>query len=566
VLLDEGQDYGDDLVAGVNALLDLHVPGSVQVAVVGDQMQELYAMRREGGRNLLHSPDTLLRAGPAPWVRLGLSVSYRLTPRTCDFVNRCFRHAKQPIIQPGNHTSPDRMPLVVMGRARQGDLLRLLERLVAEHGIDSVMVCAFSVRSEPCVSLCREASAQLGLPLYTTHRARSEVSPALLQDKLYVCTLHQSKGDQSPCVLLLGLTPSMIRTRASATVNATTNATGATAASNASDGTNAVHVGVTRASEHLVIFQDLDDVPWPTLADVDALSKVAEIEWMDGDATAARRIARQPAPQVIRCFDVRRLVAFASNEVLALAERVAITTRDEPAGAPVTARPVSSVAFVGKQSELVADLFPTAILAAVERTLDPARPSFYEDQIRSNLRHPNRLPPHFRAFYDLWRPRGRLDGVRDYLQLAALYENTVLYDYPHELRQLANFDWVGADEEAYFVACVGNILGTLARYPDGGMMHARVPSRLCEEMGARVTGRVPFMPNDADYSRMVPWIITFDAAVTEETLLTALVLMWMRHGLETHVLFAVQNCVVTVRAQSADGLDALIRHMLRNKL
>lgn len=578
VLLDEAQDNGQDLVDGLNALLGVLDAARTRVVVVGDQRQELYQSTRESGVNLLHDPAHLLHAAGAPqrWADFHLHTSFRLTPSTCRFVNRFFRHPDQPEIVAGNHVSADRRPLVVVGRERDGHVLQTLQQLVAEFGVDHVMVCCYSVRSGVCIRLCQDASAQLGLRLYSTHKPRSQVSPALMANKLRVSTFHQSKGSERRCVLVLGLEPTLFDLiQQPLEVDPETGMLRPP---------NAVHVGVTRARDRLVIFQDVADAPWPTLWDLDAVAECAEVRnLLDVGPQRPLRTAARPGPRY-RTFTAAKLATFATAEVLTHAADVARLTF-ERLGDAVAHRPTATTTFTATaadtattdptlplalSTELVCDLFPAAVTAAIARTLyrrmGVPRNSPLEDALRGGLRRPEQLPPLFREFYRRWQPHGDVSGVREYLMLSALHENCVRFNTLYELRQLPNFDWVGEDEHAYFAGCVDHAVAALSSlYEHGGDFDRVLPFRRQEEFRVRVTATADFLPRTDDAREFIVWFLRYDADVSESTLLEALVTMWVRSARRSAVLLVPENKVVTIRVDTLEDLDAFMYHLLVTK-
>jgi hypothetical protein len=559
VLLDEAQDYDQQMVAGINVVLGLLNMATTRVVVVGDPRQTIYDFMREDKRNLLQDARHQLHAGPPDnWRDFQLLTSYRLTPATCAFVNRYFRHPAQPCIAPGNRSSANCEPRVVFGHSERGDLCRLLDTLVAQYGVDRVMVCAPSVNSRLCNRLCRDACVQLQLQIYSTHKQRGHVSPALLAGKLLVTTFHQSKGMEADCVLVIGLTDSP---RQHLTPDP---ATGEIQPS------NAVHVGVTRARQELVIFQDRDDEPYPTLQHLD--------DQADSTDPAVHRRKRASVPRnmgavtTLRKHHVDDLVKFCSNEVVRHVSEL-LTISYEPFGDAISVRPSSDAHFTCASTgrvnvEFVADLFPLAVLWAAARMIYRAwgleRLMPIELQMyNANREHERLLPESYRAFWQRWRADRRLDDARGYLIMSGIYENCVARSVWHEMVQLRNFDWVGPREVEYFSKCVDAVVRAVNHLaPSGGLFQHPYMTRLQNAETHIIRGTAPFQPAIASAGCVM---FSFDEDIGERVMLEAAVLMWLSQQPLVTVHLVTQGKLARVQAKSMDVVEAFVNHLIQSK-
>lgn len=149
-----------------------------------------------------------IAAAHRPWVSCRLSVSYRLTRATAQFVNTQLYNS--PVLVGGNCRDPDRKPEYHACAPSQmvPTLARVVREAVAEFGPENVFVLAASVRNlatsrSPVGKLVRHHL--LDVPTYVAGGDDEAVDDRLLRGKLAILSFNAVKGCERPCVVVVGL-------------------------------------------------------------------------------------------------------------------------------------------------------------------------------------------------------------------------------------------------------------------------------------------------------------------------------------------------------------------------
>ena len=433
----------------INAALELAADPSVMV--VGDHRQEIYGFTHGGGPHAaLATPETCLPSA-RPWVHCKLQQSFRVSRPTAEFLNSMLRHPDDDAMAGVPATGASK-PIYIFGDMRSGaGIDAALHELLERYRPDQIAILAPSVNSAEygCPRLAAMLADRLGIPLYSTHKQRADVSDDLLKGKMLVSTYHQSKGDEREAVVArvdavpAGRQPGAGR--------------GPGGPQRAARG---VHPGHTR----LVLFHQHNVPAYPGV-DVDALGRVAEVR-------VAVPFAPQPLPPLTFAMIERRtgwVVNFAAEQTLAEMDALMEVQPAVVLGPPVVARPTNTVETTSGTLEDVSCYFSPAIMAAAERQrlLETVPGTRAQGQMETEVRCSRRcrdVPPAYSnvvADVQAHRPPG---GCHSWLMLSVLHNTLVRHNFRHELRQMQDFSWIGENEAAYFRECTDSVLNVTRRH------------------------------------------------------------------------------------------------------
>jgi len=546
-LLDEAQDLGEELFQVVNRLQHA-VGGAMRFMVVGDPRQEIYGYTRERRLDVFSDPGAYLEDNGCEWSKCTLRTSYRMTPSICRFLNTAFRHPSQPEIVAGNTTSADLLPMYVVGSRKEDHMAGIISKLLSKYQPEEVMILSPSVGLGPnrCHALASSLSRTLGIPIYSTHKSRIEVTSDMLKGKLFLSTYHQSKGYERPCVIVLGVdADGWSRER-------TTH----------EDGTpithNSLHVALTRAKEQLVLFQDGCESPYPTI-DMTKLGTLATMQ-----------ILTQPTPKPTRprstiMRNIKRpgtwLIRFPSTQqVRSLADIVDV---DEPVrlGGPVDAQPTRVANMPNGMAEDVWDYFPLAIISAAEYHLKGE--SILIHDLKSSIQKPNeQVPGMYLPYFQQMKDNRVPQGAKSWLVLSAMYNTIVKHNYPHELRQLKHFSWIRDSENTYFSRCVSHIVDALRKHPSGAFNQKGCARST--HLKTTIDGEARYCEWDKE-GHCTPWQFSFNDVYSEDNLLRAVMQMWTFKSRYVCVFCVPSNRLYRIRAKSDEALKDFTSLLIAKK-
>jgi len=182
-----------------------------KICVLGDPRQTIYEFNGADSRFLTLAPQ-LFRFGsnPYPWVKCGLSTSYRLGSKVCDFINNVV--LKKPgFIKPRPDLSQyaDVKPRYIFCDAfGSAPIKELTHHYLVKFGYtyNDIFVLAPSINSDlsPVKALANNLSANFNIPIFIPTSDTDKLDAELITNKLVFATFHQAKGLERKCVLLFG--------------------------------------------------------------------------------------------------------------------------------------------------------------------------------------------------------------------------------------------------------------------------------------------------------------------------------------------------------------------------
>lgn len=537
VLIDEAQDLNEDHTDVINALQKV-LPAPMQYMVVGDPRQEIYAHARGRAVPVLADPAQYLQDNGKPWRRQILNTSYRLTAPVCALLNQCFRHPiLQVPIEPGNVRFRLRRPRYIIGNKESTDLFDVIRHLLETYTPGDIMILAPTVAltKHRCQRLAFALHTQLKVPIFSTHKQRSDLSPAMMHGKVFLSTYHQSKGYERPCVVVLGVDEHEWVLNKSP---------------QADDGQplvhNSLHVALTRAQEQLVLFQHYFCGWYPTVN----LETVHEF----ADVVMVRVPLPRPPPARSLTGEISDtwLVSFQPRSTLCRLLELLPNVEQQASSESVEQSVELRICRVTPDSaEDVMDAYLVAVTSWTERLLLQS-PCRLEWMIREKIK-PHQVPLCFKTALE----KKSLNEASDWLALALIYNTMIHHDYPHELYQLQHLDWIGPKEIDFVTTAVEHLKTVL---PSSNIFWHERASRVLEGRTVRAQATLVSYSDTGPE----PWQFSMNDSCTEANLLLGMVHMWVFRAKKSYVYsIATQKRYVL---QAPENLNTFLGLLLSVKL
>lgn len=221
--LDETQDMTVEYFALVRELLTANP--SARMIVVGDELQSINEFRGAHPGFLTDACTLFSAFSSHQWESCRLSISQRLTPATAAFVN-VHLYNDQKVIFGGNTRCANRLPIYcAVSPAKPSDIAselnKVMREMIAEFGVDNVLVLAASVRGlVPAGSMFKKQNSYSPLAILIRDHLTDipvHINPdragdeSLNRGKVVVRTFNGSKGCERDCVILVSFDESFFQ-------------------------------------------------------------------------------------------------------------------------------------------------------------------------------------------------------------------------------------------------------------------------------------------------------------------------------------------------------------------
>lgn len=603
LMIDETQDMSEYMLRTINVALrimyessaanptnptDIEPPAKrqrtsvhVPIMCVGDKRQELYAHANDTtGLACLDRPETQFADNGLAWVQHVYSVSFRLTPALCQFVNQHFAGSQDgptADILPGNFRNQSVQPVYIEGDIDE-EAVNALTDALASYQPSDIMILSPSVETRfysACKRMINAVSRRPNAPaFYITDHMRGLSEEQEYKDKILVTTYFQSKGSERKCVIVLHADTSSIwdsdKTRSYCR--------------------NPMHVAVTRSREKLYVIRHTASAPYPTLQratlNMDADVRIGKMlplrEPADPVRVATQRSSRDAAwltkhigvklvNKILKLFQVGRPVTLGPSvsetprSSVAVRRRMATgdtmnTTDTTDTAAAVTATATATDTEYITVHENVARYFPEAVMAAAEhqqlqfKNKRPRRTSL-ETSIMQ-MRDLSLVRAHYRDDVKrMLEPGAGPRGPRDWL-LLSMVSDAVRTGVYCRLHQIHTMDWVREREILYFDACMRNICHAVtASGRETGEFSVHDSANY--ETTYNFRGVIDYVEPVDNGFMSVPWIFTSADEPSQDELMRLIVFMWMRNAREGRVFMVGANRLVTLADPDDRLLDAV---------
>jgi DNA polymerase III epsilon subunit-like protein len=265
VIIDEAQDLRTLFFRAISKIIGDN-EGEPLICVLGDTHQCIYGYMGADAR-FLSLADKLI-GGEAPWVRLELSETFRMTPEMAAFVNGAMLYGDQRFTS--NQPSGPK-PIYIRANPWDQSMFGLIHHVIKENGYGprDIFVLGRSTNGNtPIKELANAFSKHTDMPVYLQTRDSAKgVVDSLVANKVIMCSGHQSKGCERPFVIVYDFDGGMYG--ADELKEAT--------AMIAPPCLNISYVMATRAKRNLILISNAKRAALPFLGEMKGLAEVVDI-------------------------------------------------------------------------------------------------------------------------------------------------------------------------------------------------------------------------------------------------------------------------------------------------
>jgi len=219
--------------------------GPARLCILGDQKQSIYEFRKADARYLTLAPNIF----PGDWTCLRLSTTYRLTIPMAKFVNECMLKVDRLKAVKASEIQPE----YVICNAFDDTIFDRVVELLEEYRPEEIFLVAPSIRTASCPlrKLENKLVAQKNIPCFAPVSDDEIVSDEVLEGKLALSTIHQTKGMERKVVVVFGFDDSYFKYYKKDADQFTC--------------PNELYVAATRATERLILVHHFENGPLPFL-------------------------------------------------------------------------------------------------------------------------------------------------------------------------------------------------------------------------------------------------------------------------------------------------------------
>jgi hypothetical protein len=287
LMIDEAQDMCLNYFKLLSYFLEQNEIDNIQYMVVGDPFQTLYGFKGADPEYLTRA-DEKFGNSRNEWVKCGLTVSYRLTPKNTSFLNMLIGEEK---IKPGNLNSPNENVEYIRCNT-YGDIYKIFIEQCKIYGHKNIAVLSRSVKhkNSPLAKFDKKL-CENNTPSFISRNDVSNSGKNIKKNKTYIGTFNSSKGCEYNCVLVL--------------LDSYNN-------ENTETCSNTVYVALSRSIYKLIILQHDRNHPYSRVLDTMDV-------WTE-DFVTQRGEQLCVVPKIkgvsVRNIDVTELLKFMSSDVL----------------------------------------------------------------------------------------------------------------------------------------------------------------------------------------------------------------------------------------------------------
>jgi len=409
IVIDEAQDLKLIFYRSFCKIHKDNLYPNPRIMILGDKFQNIYKFLGSDERFLIYAPKIFGNLGPekqgpegannkGPQFREAkLSISYRLTRQTANFINKCtLGYDRIVAIKDG--------PLVKYVVCNLYSVpLKIVRQMIEKYGYENIFIVSNSVKSakSPLRHIANKLSAD-GIPIFVPQSDDADIDEKVIAGKLVFTTYNQTKGLERECVFVFNIDE--------------WNPNGADTTT-----PNAVYVAMTRAKTQLIMLHS-EKSQYANFMIRDQIPKYAEF-------IIYKKFEPVPAaPRDPSDVPVAGLVEYLSGDVIDKAcSYFEAYSGDDGLGQIEIATTVSE----GYLHEEVSDI--TGIML----------PAYYEYVTNGTLQIYTHMKDTIRINASL--PQNRVandpESIRRLLHMANLY-NSSMAGYMHKMAQIKNYNWV----------------------------------------------------------------------------------------------------------------------------
>lgn len=174
-----------------------------QICIIGDIHQTIYQYKGADSRYLEHA-DKIIKLNDYEWNSCKLTKSFRVPDTICNFINNCMLKNEYIL---SNKESDIRPKYVITNTYQPNIIIEILEYYLKEgYEPKDFFIIAPSINSNntlPVIKLENEIKRKLeNVKIYVPMSNEEKANKQILQDKLVISTIHQTKGLERKIVIL----------------------------------------------------------------------------------------------------------------------------------------------------------------------------------------------------------------------------------------------------------------------------------------------------------------------------------------------------------------------------
>ncbi len=196
IVLDETQDMTPMLYQLFHKIYRDN--GAARLCILGDKKQSIYEYRKADARYLTMAPAIF----PGSWTRTELTTTYRLTLPMATFVNECMLQENRLQAVKPSHVQPRYVICDPFNVNKMGDMVM---QLLEHYAPSDIFLVAYSVKSPKCpLRHLENYLVQKNVPCFVPINDDAVVDDEILQGKVALTTIHQTKGMERKVVFIVG--------------------------------------------------------------------------------------------------------------------------------------------------------------------------------------------------------------------------------------------------------------------------------------------------------------------------------------------------------------------------
>jgi len=384
-----------------------------KICLFGDKMQSIFTFNNSDNR-FLTMGDKIFNHNNFEWVKLNLSVSFRITAPMANFINRCVLNEDRII----SHKEGANVRYIVCNIFKNYPFLEV-KKYLKKYNYSDIFILAPSVKSETSpIRMLANRLTRENIPLYVPTSDSEKIDNDIIKGKLVISSFHQVKGLERKVVIVYNFDSSYFTYYKKDAI--------------CSKCDDALYVALTRASEKMSVIHHHEN-DYFRFINIDKLKKETEFIKYDNIALS-HTIEKKDKPIIVSQLTQH----ISSNLLTGIINRLdikIIKNASEIINIPIKIKE-------GDLYESVSEITGTAI------------PSLYEYfktkniSLLSNLKNNSSMISEFKKFYTDYKyydDAGKSDIIKKHLHLSNYYCSEMC-GYKYKLNQIMNYDWLHIDE------------------------------------------------------------------------------------------------------------------------
>jgi hypothetical protein len=212
IIIDEAQDITPLFYELICKILSDNLIDNPRLVISGDYNQSIYDFNKGDNRYLKYADKLFINDY---WNEASLSQSFRITSEIANFINNCMYNYTYIKSYKDSYIKPKYIICDTFG-LKHGTSSCVLDEfkniLSLGYKPEEIFILAPSIRTANSpVRLLANSISSMGLPIYVPTSDAENIDESIIENKLVVSTIHQSKGRERKVVLLFGFDDSYFK-------------------------------------------------------------------------------------------------------------------------------------------------------------------------------------------------------------------------------------------------------------------------------------------------------------------------------------------------------------------